>query len=77
MKLNYMPPPQEFKKILSARFILTMASSPPEQQKIKMFLYAQHVSEGERGEHVSEEKRGGGEVRERKGERGGEGEGEG
>ena len=44
VKLDYMPPPREMEKALAARFIMTMASSPPDQQVIKMFFYAQHVS---------------------------------
>ena len=44
VKLEYMPPPKEVERALGARFIMTMASSPPNKQNIKMFLYAQHVS---------------------------------
>lgn len=44
VRLDYMPPPKELEKALAAKFIMTMASSPPDQQVIKMFLYAQHVS---------------------------------
>ena len=44
VKLEYVPPPMELVRTFAARFIFTMASSPPDQHVIKMFLYAQHVS---------------------------------
>ncbi len=43
--MDYVPPPVEMERTLAARFIFTMACSPPDQAVIKMFLYAQHVSE--------------------------------
>ena len=43
--LDYVPPPKELEKALAARFIMTMASSPPDKSTIKMFFYGQHVSE--------------------------------
>ena len=48
VKLHYMPPTRELEKALAARFIMTMASSPPDQNVIRMFLYAQHVRNWER-----------------------------
>ena len=44
MRLEYVPPPLELERAFAARFIMTMASSLPDKQVIKMFLYAQHVS---------------------------------
>ena len=43
--LAYVPPPKELEKALAARFIMTMASSPPDKSTIKMFFYGQNVSE--------------------------------
>ena len=43
VKLEYMPPPKELERALSVRFIMTMASSPPNKQHVKIFFYAQHV----------------------------------
>ena len=43
--LVYVPPPKELEKALAARFIMTMASSPPDKSTIKMFFYGQNVSE--------------------------------
>jgi hypothetical protein len=38
VRLDYMPPTRELEKALAARFIMTMASTPLDQQVIKMFL---------------------------------------
>ena len=67
---------------LSKRSVKTLASSPDGQEEIKMFLFAQHVREGQgRGRGVGREKRGqgrgGGRVGRREGQgRGGAGWGE-
>ena len=44
VQLEYVPPIKEMEKALASRFIMTMASSPPDQPSIKTFFYAQHVS---------------------------------
>ena len=42
--LEAVPPTGELVKVLSSHHIMTMASSPPDQNVIKYFFYAQHVS---------------------------------
>ena len=41
--LSHVPSVEELKKTLASRFIMTMATSPPDQPVVKMFFYAQHV----------------------------------
>ena len=43
VRLNSLPPPKALEKALAARFILTMASSSPDQPDIHFFFFAQHV----------------------------------
>jgi AP-4 complex subunit beta-1 len=44
VQLNSLPPPKALEKALAARFIMTMASSSPDQPDIHFFFFAKHVS---------------------------------
>ena len=43
VKLNSVPPPKALEKALAARFIMTMASSSPDQPDLQFFFFAKHV----------------------------------
>lgn len=43
VELDYVPPPKELERALASRFVMTMASSPPNQPAIRFFFYARHV----------------------------------
>lgn len=44
VRLRCVPPPKALEKALAARFIMTMASSSPDQPNLQFFFFAKHVS---------------------------------
>jgi AP-4 complex subunit beta-1 len=44
VRLSSVPPPKALEKALAARFIMTMASSSPDQPDLTFFFFAKHVS---------------------------------
>lgn len=44
LQLQYVPPLKELERALASRFVMTMATSAPDQPVVKLFFYAQNVS---------------------------------